>query len=489
MTSTREGADVASARSHLTERDEYPSTGGEAISAPRLGLVMGPTPCVHLANVSVLSSVLPLPAARRLVSPMSPVTAAPVDDVRLEPIVESVEQELSLPAAAVVASDAATALPVFIPVPETVRAQPPEWKPVDPQSARAVLRVQREGAIHHGPYNRTRRPRPPQLSSGDATERMRRLQTIARRRQVIMVAASVLVTAGLLSAIWHFTMAGYAAEQPATSWNQVSLPATTAGAPAASRATSASASATGGASTTQASQPTEQTTTPEPTLMTGSSQVPSVLRANAIYGEAITGSCPESGNLDSADNAKAALTSFVDCMNNVWRPIIEASNIRFRPATIYFYANTTVNGCSTLNPSDPISAMYCPMDATIYISPIGVANSVGSRFYGAELVTHEYAHHVQALTQILAVAGTQGWSKNEYSRRIQLQAHCLSFAVLNHVGGFNPDLATFRLGWQVWPGSDSYGSIASIQYWGEKGLAAMRVGDCDTFSAPQSAVA
>ena len=37
--------------------------------------------------------------------------------------------------------------------------------------------------------------------------------------------------------------------------------------------------------------------------------------------------------------------------------------------------------------------------------------------------------------------------------------------------------------------SEMDGSIASIQSWGEKGLAATKVGDCDTFSVPESAVA
>jgi len=161
----------------------------------------------------------------------------------------------------------------------------------------------------------------------------------------------------------------------------------------------------------------------------------------------------------------------------------------FRPASIYFYVNTIVNACTTLHTGDPITAMYCPMDATIYVSPKGVDSAVGSRFYGAELVTHEYAHHVQSLSQILAVAVKQGWSENEYSRRVQLQAHCLAFAVLNHVAGFVPEPSIFRADWQVGPGSVTYGSIPSLQYWGERGLAANKVGDCDTYSVPESAVA
>ncbi len=304
-----------------------------------------------------------------------------------------------------------------------------------------------------------------------------------------MIATSVLGVVGLLGAIWHFTSVGYAADQPATTWNQVALSDPAAGTRAASHAVSASATPSVTPSTTQAAPPTDATTTVRPTQTAKTSQVPAALRANAIYGATIAGSCPEQEKPTTAEDARAALTAYVDCMNDVWGPIIDAGKIRFKPASIYFYVNTTVNPCTTLHTSDPVTAMYCPRDATIYVSPNGVASVVGSRLYGAELVTHEYAHHVQSLSQILTVAQKQGWSDNEYSRRIQLQAVCMSFAVLDHVDGFAPDPAAFRASWQAGPGSDTYGSIASIQYWGEKGLAATTVGACDTFSVPSSVVA
>ena len=296
-----------------------------------------------------------------------------------------------------------------------------------------------------------------------------------------MVAASILAIVGLLVSIWRFTNAGYAAP-PATSWNQIALPETTAGTPAASQTPSASASP----STAEAATPTAPVTTEE----TKGPLVSAILRDNPVYDQAIAGSCPEQSESTNPAESQAAMTAFVDCMNTVWGSIVgSVSDFRFRPASIYFYVDTVVNPCQTLRTSDPISAMYCPSDATIYVSPTGVANGVGSRFYGAELVTHEYAHHVQSLTQILSNAQNQGWSVNEYSRRVQLQAHCLAFAVLTHVDGFAPDPAVFRLAWQVGPSSDTYGSIASLQYWGEKGMTATKVGDCETYSVPKSAVA
>ena len=436
MTTTRPGV-VKPARSRLADRDEYPALGAVATLPPCTGIVMGPTPRVHLG---ICSLVVPVVAV------VHPESVMVVPYVHERPVTSEVA----------------------------------EWKAVDPQTARDALRVKRDVEIPYG-RPRTRRPRLPQFSSGDAAERMGRLVTIDRRRRVLMVAASILAIVGLLASIWRFTNVGYAAP-PATSWNQIALPETTAGTPAASQTPSASASP----STAEAATPTAPATTEE----TKGPLVSAILRDNPVYDQAIAGSCPEQSESTNPAESQAAMTAFVDCMNTVWGSIVgSVSDFRFRPASIYFYVDTVVNPCQTLRTSDPISAMYCPSDATIYVSPTGVANGVGSRFYGAELVTHEYAHHVQSLTQILSNAQNQGWSVNEYSRRVQLQAHCLAFAVLTHVDGFAPDPAIFRLAWQVGPSSDTYGSIASLQYWGEKGMTATKVGDCETYSVPKSAVA
>jgi len=428
--------------------------GTVATLAPRTGIVMGPTPRIHLGICSLVVPIAPAPCRQTVVSPISPL----------------------LPEVA-----------ILYDAKKTVRPEVAEWKPVDPQTARAALRVERAVEIPRG-RQRTRTPRLPQLSTGDASERMRRLASMDRRRRVVMVAASILVVVGLLTGIWRFTDVGYAA-QPGTSWNQVTAPHPVTATPAASQTPSVSATPSAAPSTAETTTPAAPVTTAQPPPATQGAGVPAILRANPIYSQAIDGSCPEQAKPTKANDAMAAMTAYVDCMNTVWGSIVESTTFRFKPASIYFYINTIVTSCTTLHTTDPVSAMYCPLDATIYVSPNGVASAVGNRFYGAELVTHEYAHHVQSLTQILAKAHEQGWSENKYSRRVQLQAHCMAFAVLNHVDGFAPDPALFRIGWQVGPGSATYGSVASLQYWGEKGLQATTVGACETFSVPSAAVA
>jgi len=483
VTTTRPGTAVGSARSQTADRDEYPALG-EAVTTPmRPGRTMGPTPQVHLGRVELRAASVRSLLGRPVASPVSP------DVVAIPGRTSALPLDLGpagIPTPVAVRAVAPLPEPMYAArsTPEPVRSDATEWMPVDPLVARAVLRVRHEVEIPQGGRSR-RRPRPPHLSSGDATERLLRLTTLDRRRRVIMVAASVVVIVGMFAALWRFTNAGYAEERPATSWDQVALPDSTTSRPTSSAGASSEASATTGPT----AQQTEAAASAPAREAVVKSQVNPILSANAIYGSPITGSCPEQAKPTTTDDARTVLSAYVDCMNAVWGPIIDAGKIRFRPASIYFYANTIVTACTTLHTSDPVTAMYCPMDATIYVSPTGLDSAVGSRFYASELVTHEYAHHVQSLTQILAVAQKQGWSDDEYSRRIQLQAHCLSFAVLTHVSGFAPDPAIFRVGWQVGPGSTTYGSVPSLQYWGEKGLSATKVGDCETFSVQSALVA
>ena len=455
MADARPGGTVDPARPRLADTDEFPVLDGETTFPASTGAALGPTPNVHLVSWSVTAAAELLPRELVAVSPASPILDS---DVIFLP-------DLPMPA-------------------ETARPEPTEWRPVDPQNAREVLRVGREVEIPQD-HHRTRRPRPPQLSSGDATERMTRLAQVDQRRRAVMVAAAIVVVAGLLGTIWHFTDPGYAAAQPSTTWNQVALPRSTVATTETSPAVSPSASPRSAPSTTPAPVPSELVTA-EPTQAVPSattSSVPAILKSNAIYGSTITGSCPDQGTPTDPRAATAALTAYVACMNHVWDPMVAAGQgIRFREASIYFYVNTTITGCATLHVSDPVTAMYCPVDATIYVSPSGVANSVGDRYYGAELVTHEYVHHIQSLAQILTAVSHESWTDNEKSRRLQLQAHCLSFALLTHVDGFAPELETFRLGWRAGPGTATYGSVSSLQHWGEKGISATRVGDCETYT-------
>ena len=169
MTTTRPGVAAMPARSRLADRDEYPALGAVATLDPRPGIDMGPTPRVHLGICSLVVPSAPMPLRQNAISPISPVLS------------ETTPAPAELP----------SARPVPTVAEGPVTSEVAEWKAVDPQTARDALRVERDVEIPYGRH-RTRRPRLPHLSSGDAAERMGRLVTIDRRRRVFMVAASIL---------------------------------------------------------------------------------------------------------------------------------------------------------------------------------------------------------------------------------------------------------------------------------------------------------
>lgn len=283
------------------------------------------------------------------------------------------------------------------------------------------------------------------------------------------MASSVVVIASVVLGTWRYVARADAAAQPNTGWSQIvtTTPSAVASASASGSATTAT---TTGVATTAASVPVAL----------------GVLTKNSTYEQSLSvDSCDPLGKPDTTTQAQAVISEYVECMNVVWGKILTASNRSFKNASVEFFVNTAVAPCGTYNP-DVTNAAYCLNNTTLYVSSSALKKAAGDRYYAAELVTHEYAHHVQNLTGILTAAHQQWPETDEYSRRIEMQAHCLSFAVLNRVPGFNvtpTDLAVFRAGWAVGPSSARFGSIASQQMYGERGLAATKVGDCETFSA------
>lgn len=311
-------------------------------------------------------------------------------------------------------------------------------------------------------------------------ERARHIIEQGKRRQLLLVAASVIVIAGVLIGTLRYAARADAAAQPNTNWNQIT---TTAPSTLPSAAVSASVSTV---PATSAAAPATSDVPVTPATAAVTSEWMGVLTKNATYGQSLAvGSCAPLAKPGTTAQAQTMIAEYVDCMNDVWGKIFVGANRPFRKASVEFFVNTAVSPCGNYNP-DSTSAAYCLNNTTLYVSSTALKKASGDRYYAAELVTHEYAHHVQNLTGILNAAFQVWPGTDEYSRRIEMQAHCLSFAVMSRVPGFevnSTDVTMFRAGWSAGPGSAKFGSIASQQAYGEKGLAATKVGDCETFSA------
>lgn len=448
MTTTR--TDRAVPRHALvTDRDEYPTVGTAAARAAGL---TAPAPRVVISgNLAESPRTHPLPAWRASAIPVSPALSPTV----LEPASPTTRESASspgrfsqptplqvavepllLPTPLVMPHEVPLSARTPIRAPRAAEAEPrtlpsaPRWHPVDPRAVAGRLR---------------RLPDEDEVTDRSVPGRL-------DRRRTALVALSVLTVVAVVLGLW--------------------------------RAGSATLRGDAGAA-----MPTVTAVSALPAPASGATALPAVLSDNPTYARPIVGACDPVATPTTAQEAEAAISAYVSCMNTVWSPIIGATTFPFNPASVKFFGDAVSNSCATITAGDGVVATYCPLDSTIYVSARGISQSMNVRFYAQELVTHEYAHHVQSLTQVLVAAHQQGWNEEEYNRRIQLQAHCLSFAVLTHVTGFDTDVAAFRSGWAASPGSATYGSTASLQLWGERGLAATTVGACQTFTAPAAEVA
>jgi predicted metalloprotease len=100
-----------------------------------------------------------------------------------------------------------------------------------------------------------------------------------------------------------------------------------------------------------------------------------------------------------------------------WKPILGP---KFRPPRIRFLQEKAIDtACGSLDTSE--SAMYCPLDETIYVDALFLQQQ--EQTFGAHaaqlIVDHEYGHHIQNL-QGLDWMGMQS----------ELQADCLAGAAI-----------------------------------------------------------
>lgn len=502
MATSRPQGGTRNSRARVSDRDEYPAIGVAAMTAPRSGIVMGPPPRVRLRpgvagvrttspGVPVLLTValtIPEVVLSQVVEPEIEVVATVEPEVATVQVVEpqsvQVEEPERLETVQPELVHVAEPEPaeVMEPTPELHEAVDPETEPVrtvDVLPESPLLRRLPPSASHR--LSRvTDAAVPAEEFRRAAVERTRRTVQAGRRRQVLLSAAVIVVIAGLLVGAWRFSARADAAARP--DWNSIS--ATT-----VRTSQSTQPSVTPSATT---AVPTDASVDPAATasVTVVTANLPAALVAGPVWGRKIAGSCGARDVPTSKDDAAATISHYVDCMNEIWAPLVAGSANAFKPLVVKMFDSSTTSGCGTY--TAPTTAAYCPKDATLYVSGTALEQAMTGRFYAIELVTYEYTHHVQGLTGIYEATFRAGWDADERTRRAQLNAQCLSFALIAHVKGFDPtaaDLASFREGWSAGPGSPTYGSIESLKAWGEKGLAATTVSDCNTFVAPASAVA
>jgi predicted metalloprotease len=206
---------------------------------------------------------------------------------------------------------------------------------------------------------------------------------------------------------------------------------------------------------------------------------------------------------------EAFLNSTTNCLDRTWSTAFSRAGLRFSPPHRVFWSTPGRSPCGDY-PAPGVAAFYCSLNNSIYIGVAGHAmNSAGNLpvIYNvayARNLAHEYAHHVQESSGILAYSREQRLSassvddRNAVTRRSELQAQCFAGVFMASVG---PTFPVTPRQWQIAlrdsygrgddasdPGSRDHGSNGHYAGWLNRGYTRGTTGACNTWTAPAAEV-
>ncbi|NGY66167.1 hypothetical protein G7043_45505 [Lentzea sp. NEAU-D13] len=196
----------------------------------------------------------------------------------------------------------------------------------------------------------------------------------------------------------------------------------------------------------------------------------------------------------------------VDCLDAAWGPLLTATNLPFEKPSLDASPELKDGPCGAAPESDHAVAYYCGRNRTIYMPTARLRDNGGGDAPATHLATlsHEYGHHVQALTGLLRAADlkiTDAGEKTpaglEMSRRIELQANCFAGMFLASAAGRGSvptSLARqaqddFQYAIEEEPENNAHGSATNQAQWATAGFKANSTTACNTFSATPQQVA
>jgi predicted metalloprotease len=230
-----------------------------------------------------------------------------------------------------------------------------------------------------------------------------------------------------------------------------------------------------------------------------------VVTKNPLYavGRIPASKCKEpSARPTSTARVRAYYTQTLACLNKVWAPVVREAGFRFSAPGLVVSAGRPSSSLCRLSDS----ANYCNgviyMDASFDIANYKTSDRVWTRTTMAFLIAHEYGHHVQALTGILAASHARETSINgvdaplQESRRRELQASCLSGVYQGADRTWFPVRGSWLQRWQFtvrnrgdeWNPQRDHGSKKNHGRWSLRGFGSADPGSCNTFTAAPSAV-
>lgn len=216
----------------------------------------------------------------------------------------------------------------------------------------------------------------------------------------------------------------------------------------------------------------------------------------------------QSEQLSEADQQAAEFASRVlTTTETVWSDVFQTQlNASYTPPRLVIFAGVTQSPCG--GASGATGPFYCPADQKAYLDLAfftTLSSRLGARgdFAAAYVIAHEVAHHVQSQTGILGqVAQARNAASrvdaNELTKRLELQADCLSGIWARNVSGLmdrgdlqealnaarmiGDDHLQLQAGRVPQPHTFTHGSSEQRARWFQTGYDSGQMRDCDTFN-------
>ena len=127
---------------------------------------------------------------------------------------------------------------------------------------------------------------------------------------------------------------------------------------------------------------------------------------------------------DANERDDCRIVGVVNSVHAYW----QGTYPEYQAAPTVFFSGSVATGCG--GATSAVGPFYCPADSTIYID-LGFYDDLRSRFGAAGgpfaeayVIAHEYGHHVQNLTGVLARNRERDSGPLSSAVRIELQADC-----------------------------------------------------------------
>ncbi|KOX17160.1 neutral zinc metallopeptidase [Nocardiopsis sp. NRRL B-16309] len=205
---------------------------------------------------------------------------------------------------------------------------------------------------------------------------------------------------------------------------------------------------------------------------------------------------------DDTESVETFAHAIADCLDDAWGDYFAGAGLEFSSPNRVYWTAAGHSPCGAF-PSEGTAAFYCGANQGLYL---GLEDIVAASAHNENpeaytfLISHEYGHHVQGQSRILAQfhserAGAEQEEADELSRRNELQANCLGGVFLGASGdslGYGPAERRNILD-DVRLRSDrgrhrTHGSAENGRMWTAHGMDRVDPASCDTWNADEGLV-